>query len=1607
MTIDPMRLTKDIKESYIRYLISSFRLRDRGLRKLFNEQVKKFSYTNGPILEATPPFKKGCYLGNLVKERILNESLEKFIYDAFPYLENKPLYIHQEEAMRKIIKGRNVVIASGTSSGKTECFLLPIYNHLLNEYKEGKLTSGVRALLLYPMNALANDQLRKLRKIAGEIEKKMGEVPITFGRYIGDTKETKKQGEEQFRVNNPGEPRAKGELLSREEMRKNPPHILITNYAMLEYLLLRPNDSPFFDGEYAKHWKFLVLDEAHIYSGANGIEMGMLIRRLKDRVCEGKKGVLTCIATSATLMKEEEDFGKIASFASNLFGEKFDWDPEEEQKDIIKGDRIKLEIGEGKYKVPIQFYSKIDETITENSEDSLSVEKLYKVCNEFGMPSNILNYAKKVSNNNSKRFLNQALSKEEKIIRLRNLLEIGAINFEDCVKKLTNSNRPSDKEISSVINLVNVAVWARSDSDSLPLLPARYHLFVRAPEGIFVSFFPEPKIYLERREKTEEGYAVFDLASCRRCGQEYLVGEIIGNKLKHTVAQIDKRRKNRYFLLWNPDIKLGENEDEEVAVPEELTKKGKKWKLCIKCGAIWEEDVNPTCDCDKSNKTIRILIEIVPKDDILNVCHFCGLRSINIVREFIFQQDAPTAVLATALFQNLKKKNTKKKKILIFSDSRQDAAFFAPYLESTYKRILLRRLIVEAMQNSDFNPPYSLEKLYNDLLALVKKRNLLPFGVDERKELWGWILQEFCALDRRNCLEGVGLLSYLPISPEDWEPADELLRPPWNLSEKEAISVYQILINTLRFNKAITFPQGGPAPDDKVFERFHRNREYTFRCEKSNIKKGIYSWIPAKGRDNGRLEFLKKLYKQVKNEKEADREECKKILYKIWNDLTDHWVDKGLYQFPDPRRKEGVLSQLEYLYWEVIPENYDTSWFICDRCGVIVPLSVRGVCPTFNCDGKLKQIDPSKNKDDIEGNHYRFLYTSLCPENIRVHEHTAQLDTNYASKIQQEFIRGKINMLSCSTTFELGVDLGELEAIFLRNVPPEPSNYIQRSGRAGRNLSSVGFTLTFSRLSSHDLTYFKEPENMVNGKIKPPIVEIRNEKIVRRHLHSIVLSKYFRKNRDYYGKVESFFHLESDGDPGLKKLKEFLDTKPKEIIQALKRTIPENLHSKFDLENWGWIKHLINKDGSLEIADTKIRDEFFHLKEYREKKGKVLKKIIDEEGGSKEEGRLTRERRWAKDRMETIKNKNLIDFLASNTVIPKYGFPVDVVELTLLSETKEAKNIRLERDLRIAISEFAPESQVVANRFIWKSAGLKFVRDRMWPTFWYAICPKCGRFNKESAKYEESREDILCKSCNELIDKKYVKRFITPIFGFVTSKEQEPQIPGESRPKREFTTRPYFYDYKKPIEKEFEIGKIKIKCRYSTEGELAVICKGRKALGFWICFGCGAAFSKMPNENHKSPYGEECPYPVKGPFHLGHSFKTDVLSISIEKYIADESIRMNEDFWYSLLYAILEGTSQALGIRRQDLDGCLFPYENKVALVLFDSVPGGAGHVKRLMEEHNLHEALRNTLERVRNCTCGKETSCYGCLRNYQNQFCHERLKRGIIEEFLSSNLEK
>lgn len=312
-SIDAVATSESIKATYRRYLSSLLAVRDPKIDAALRKAIDTTDMLDrGPYLEATPPYAPGKSIRELISEGVLSSKFADIASAALPL--ERPLYVHQEQAIRRVAAGRNVVVATGTGSGKTESFLIPILDSLVREHEQGSLGPGVRALLLYPMNALANDQMKRLRQLLA------GYPEITFGRYTGETERDPRKAREMFAELNIGEPRIENEILSRNEMRATPPHLLLTNYAMLEYLLLRPLDMDLFATGADSKWRFIVVDEAHVYDGSQGAEIAMLLRRVRDRVAPQRE--IQCIATSATV-GGDTDPGAITRFASNLFGQTF------------------------------------------------------------------------------------------------------------------------------------------------------------------------------------------------------------------------------------------------------------------------------------------------------------------------------------------------------------------------------------------------------------------------------------------------------------------------------------------------------------------------------------------------------------------------------------------------------------------------------------------------------------------------------------------------------------------------------------------------------------------------------------------------------------------------------------------------------------------------------------------------------------------------------------------------------------------------------------------------------------------------------------------------------------------------------------------------------------------------------------------------------------------------------------------------------------------------------------------------------------------------------------------------------------------------------------
>ncbi len=1608
MGLDPLKATDVVVSKYLDYIETTFAFNDMDLHKqLVQELTKTGKFAKGPILEATPAFKSGNSLDSLIEQGLLSSEFRKLQTSELPL--DRTLHLHQEIAIRKLVENkRNIIVATGTGSGKTETFLLPIFNHLFRQKEQNKLGPGVRALLLYPMNALANDQLKRLRKLLKNYP------DITFGSYTGETQSEEKRAVEQFKRMNPKNDLLPNELLSRERMKESPPHILLTNYAMLEFLLLRPADHVFFDGKYAQDWRLIVIDEIHTYCGAKGIEMAMLLRRLKDRVVKSKPGAMQCIGTSATLGGNEKDFKDVAKFGERLFGEKFEWiadDPS--RQDVVVGYKKQLNTAKSSWGKPdSELYIRWAEITDEKGLDKL--DKLVAGGMDLGVPAEILKAAQESCGGEPAKFIYSVLSGDSRVITLQQMLEQEPCFIQDAANKLFPDEKDGQEQLVALVYLANKA---RLEVNDQPLLPARYHLFIRALEGGYISLVPKKELYLERRERVEGDkggyYPVFEAATCRQCDSLYVVGELEQDGKREILKQPGNRFYNdsnnlEYFLLLEDRNPVPENEDEIVAGGGDVPG-GEKYHLCGRCGSIKSAaDIKALCNCGKEYSFS--VIRVPGKDGNVHKCPACGsIHSLgSVVRRFVLGAEAATSVLATALYQQIPEQAEESqtdlgddeddwdsssdtghyksnRRLLIFSDNRQDAAYFSTYLQRSYNQILQRRLIIMTLEKYKDKVLFNQWRV-NDLAEFVKKAlydlHLFPeMSLQQlEREAWKWVLHEFMASDRTTGLEGQGLLGFRPVPPPGWRPPRALCKEPWKFTEQEATHLIMVLLDTLRKNGAVRFPDFVD-PKDPFFAP--KNREYYFK-ENVSVPGRIYSWNPAitRGGNNSRLDYLLRLAAAIS--KGISREKVEELLARIWSRLLVG--DKAPWKFHFSSHHEsqrfGEVYCLKPECWRLLPAIIDDSvtWYRCSRCRRLTVYSVKGICPTYRCDGKLVECNP---QEELANNHYRKLYLDTLPLVMRTSEHTAQLTTEMAGEIQKKFYDGEVNVLSCSTTFELGVDVGELETVFMRNVPPTTANYIQRAGRAGRRTSSTAFALTFAQRRSHDFAHYTEPLRVVRGEIRPPHIEISNDKIIRRHMYAVALAMFFKLKKRYFGRVKTFFP--DSGESAVKALKEFLQEKPGQLEASLKRIVPKEMWEKLGVDDWSWVHGLLHEeDGVLTKAEVQLMTDLRELKAAEEE--------------YKDAGNYGKARAVQKT-INTLEQRDVLNFLSQRNVIPKYGFPVDVVELQIYHHGEEAKGLELNRDLKVALAEYAPVSQVVAGGKLWTSRYLKKLPDREPVKYNYAICDYCGYYQSDIADKQNTMDTCIC---GERIGN-HRGTFITPEFGFIAG---QPETPTMSRPQKTHTTRKYFAQEGK-IEQEvtltFEGLKLKIQ---AGDGRLAIVNSAGKR-GFKTCQSCGYAEvnTGKPLAAHKTPWGKEC----KGQairYSLGYEFMTDILRLWFPDY-QDK----RKGFWESLLYGLLQGACSALDIERQDVDGTLYPYAGNPyspALVLFDDVPGGAGHVKRIAEKENLIRVLHRTLEMVSNCECGGEqadTSCYGCLRNYTNQYCHDKLNRGYVIEVIENKL--
>ena len=1594
---DPVEASRHISRSYSEYLATTIRFGDPRLQEQLEGILDKPGFlSKGPFLEATPPYTKGLSTRQLVERGTLCEGMlglgggERELFDP-----DLVLYEHQVRAIEMARAGKNYIVTTGTGSGKTECFLLPILDDILREQEASGPSAGVRAMILYPMNALANDQLKRLRQL-------LKGTDVTFGRYVGDTPETRGEARKAWDNDHPGEGSLPNELLSREEMRSTPPNILLTNYSMLEYLLLRPKDAPFFSSVFGSNWRHIAIDEAHVYSGTLGTEIAYLLRRLKARVSQatGRRMSLHCYATSAT-MGTDADRPQIAQFAEDLFGEPFDHGDSPAVIRSHRDDPMSYFRDEMWGALPPDRWEALRDAVASGNPsrddlagalgESVPADEMGRLetSEPRGWLSDLL-----LGDENSRRIVARVSSSAEDPLDLTDLSRLEELGIEG----LTCDSRGAAR-LSAIVEVLSYAEF----SEGVPILASRYHTFFRAPEGLFICLDDmslTPERTAERTLNDGTTVPVYEVSVCRHCGEAYILGTVANTK-DH--AWLDPKR---------PDIDSDDNaartyfrilhDDKDVDDAETLM-----W-LCPKCGTLHAEAEGGP-HRHRHEACTRVPIAEGKADEDVARCGHCGYQNRYAIQPMRVSPEAAGSIVCydlvrdvppfeqpededdfDSLFDSDGAETVRGGSVVCFSDRRQDAAFFAPAMLRTYNSVTQRQMIHKAVdqlsRGGDGCKPSDVARWIARELKTTYRLDGGPDTDIARRDVGNaWVYDELMAEDSRNSLEGLGVVHVFPeplleLFGQNQGAFEKLARkagPSWPTAD-DYITILRVCLETLREQGALMRPEGA---QEHMSIRMRQSPVVLGGSD--DAPAGAIRFVPSpRSTGNKRSRFVADLARE-RHGLDISRNDADQLLSNLYGDLRRLFgtMEKreGTQLAFEDRATGGFLISGDL--WTLRPAGGDLPLYLCDTCGCMLQYDTGGACLTRNCDGHPRRVDASEalGKD----RYYKQTYRE-DPLPIRVEEHTAQLSTKRAAAVQRDFIDGKVNVLSCTTTFELGVDVGDLRATFMRNVPPSPANYAQRAGRVGRRAGKPGFAVTFARLRPHDIEYYRSPAKIIAGRTRAPFCYLSNPSIAIRHIYAIILSEYFRSSPEREACSNNYddFMRISEAKPGaLASVAQFISDNRARLVGILDDILPAEVSEAPGIADGAWVDGLVGEDGRLMRAHSLVHEDWDRL----ERSANAAKA----EGKYDRAGINTRQQ-------GVLLKKKTIGVLAESGVLPKYGFPTDLVQLSLVEQESALPEDRLDlsRGLRQAIREYAPGAEIVAGKRVWGSVGITKPRQRPYETRRFGICPNedCRSF---VVPIDTGEDETECPLCHERV--RLTSRILIPSSGF-RGRERAKTASSLRRPRSfGFVDVKFAQDWMQGSEIEWrEMPGGRLGMRHAGNGHLYAINRGPGSRGFSVCGYCGAAAPTGENLKHESWCVAKETQRYAG---LGTDFTTDVLELT---FALDDHSNHERSDWRSLMWALVQAAVSVMNIPEGEIGATTYTNfdTGDESVLIYDDVPGGAGRALQL--SRSIDSLLERAYEIVDTCDCGEDSCCYGCLCNYFNQGEQDTLSRGAARDILA-----
>lgn len=1611
-----------------------------------------------PFIESSPAYVT-------VQNGIETASIESWMKEYFLQLAEAGIgvfpspFVHQISALEAATKGENLFVSTGTGSGKTECFMWPLLAKMADEARNSKKSwakRGVRTIVMYPMNALVSDQVSRLRRMIGDPDKKFikafkntcGEEVRRpqFGMYTGrtpypgaqpSTEQDRKlektlarmsfpqsDSEKEFfnHLLNEGKIPAKAdmnqflqrlhesrhipsdedaELITRFEMQQFCPDILITNYSMLEYMLLRPREQKIWDN--TREWlasntdnKLLfVIDEAHMYRGSSGGEVALLIRRLFHKLGISRDRVQFILTTASMPNKNQQDVDSVMKFANELtasdIATKFCY---------LTGEREVID-GQLKYDIPAELLLSLDPSQFEDKDDLKLSALLSFWCQLDGFDHSITSL-ESVYN-----WMYENLVYYRPFHELIKYCRGNAVSL----KELSSAIFPDlsqENALKAISVLLAIAPLAKNVKGSV-LFPARMHMLFKGISGVYACANADcgyshseggltlGEVYLSDGNLvcSHCGSVVYELYNDRRCGALFFKGyvleddsELHGNVYlwRYPGQLMDRRMKEVHLFIPTDDFELPVKQGKNAIKPCYLDVKsgfvnfmddssaGKPWirKLyyCNYSAKGRPQIITfPTCPHCRHQLSTSQLTSFSTRG---NQSFFNLIKS-----QFQLQPTVPGKDGNPDRFPN------EGRKVLLFSDSRQRAAKLARDMSGASDISAARQLFAIAIKTMEEQTvEQSMNSLYDYFCLAAGQHHVQMFHASERTKF------------TEDCASALNNYNRCVKRGRDYTPRFTIANAPIQMQEY-LLRLFAGGYNTL-YDSATSWIE---PTDQAIFDAIDALDENHVTVTDEEFVDFFNAWMlsicdmsTAIGHtinDTVRLK-VRPNYGGYGLDKDWG---FSKVIREImgWNDENETemaWKRVLKEAFLDSAQPDnGKL----YIDLSRVKPRFDTThvWHKCERCSELTPFVLKGKCPSCG----------STHIHKMESGEYEALSFWRKPvadalqgkpiHVIDTEEHTAQLShkdqrDDLWSKTEQYELRFQdliqdgetpVDILSSTTTMEVGIDIGSLVAVGLRNIPPMRENYQQRAGRAGRRGSSLSTIVTFCEDGPHDTLYFNDPIPMFRGDPRKPWIDVRSEKLLQRHLAMVILQEFLSEN-----------HMSLDTVPAANFLKDLLDSF-KDYLASY------NVDKDKLLLPIGATFHY-------SVFEDELKEAFDTLKE----KCQAHPELFGVDEGAKDGDA-----------------KVLLDALYEEGIIPTYSFPKNVVS-TYIPDMYGKILYEVDRGLDVAIGEYAPGRAIVVDKQTYQIGGFYYPGSErrhgqsLTPARAYTedpnyvkqviSCAECGWFGLR----EENTK--CCPFCGNG-DLKITREMMRP-WGFAPRNAES--IP-DVQLSEEYTAvqQPLYSTLPDAEEMKLAPSCKNIRIASRTNQRIIMLNKGSDDKGFMVCKDCGAA---MPgddisvlndiNRPYKSKYARSrCRHGNSFNVNLGYDFITDMLVL---EFTIDDKIiaaNRNDNPWLSraaqsLAEALRLAASKKLDVEFTELvtgyrlrTGSEASY---VDIYLYDSLSSGAGYAVSVAD--SIAELLADMKELLSSCDCG--SACSKCLKHYRNQYVH-----GMLDRFAALQLLK